>query len=87
MSIGTVLVGIAVVLLVGTYLARPFRKGEAVLDRAIETWVAQVRAEGQPREDEPGTRCSSHCSQCGRPVHPGDRFCSGCGTPLCQVAE
>lgn len=87
MSIGTVLVGIAVVLLVGAYLARPFRKGEADLDRAIESWVAQVRAEGRPKEGEPEAGSVSYCPQCGRRVRPDDRFCSGCGTPLQEIAE
>jgi hypothetical protein len=44
MSIGTILVTIALVLVVGAYLARPFRKA-AKLDRAIEAWVTQVKHE------------------------------------------
>jgi hypothetical protein len=44
MSIGTVLVTIALMLVVTAYLARPFRK-TADLDRAIEAWVAQVKGE------------------------------------------
>ena len=45
MSIGSILVGIALILGVGAYLARPFRRGRVDLDRAIETWVSQVRAD------------------------------------------
>lgn len=88
MSIGSVLVGIAVVLIVGAYLARPFRTvtvGEgANLDRDIEAWVAQAR----PRETEIGSvevdaeEPMNFCFQCGRRVVPGDRFCAGCGTQL-----
>jgi hypothetical protein len=44
MSIGTVLVTIALMLVVTAYLARPFRK-PTDLDRTIEAWVAQVQAE------------------------------------------
>ena len=87
MSIGTVLVGIAVALVVGAYLARPFRRGGADLDRAIETWVAQVRAEGQPKKGEFGAKPLSYCPQCGRRLRLDDRFCSGCGTQLQEIAE
>jgi hypothetical protein len=44
MSLGGILVGVALILVVGAYLARPFRTATD-LDRAIEAWVAQVRAE------------------------------------------
>jgi hypothetical protein len=44
MSTGSILMTIALVLVVAAYLARPFRK-TARLDRAIETWVAQVKTE------------------------------------------
>lgn len=49
MSIGTVLVALALALVAAAYLARPFRaaRAGADLDRAIEAWVAQARAEGQ----------------------------------------
>ena len=87
MSIGTVLVGIGVVLLVGAYLARPFRKGEMDLDRAIETWVAQVRSGEQQEETEPEATPTNYCPQCGRRARPDDRFCSGCGTQLQEVSE
>jgi hypothetical protein len=87
MSVGTILVGIAVALVVAAYLARPFRKGEADIDRAIETWVAQVHAEGRPREDKPEAEPLSYCPQCGLRVRPDDCFCSGCGMPLQEIAE
>jgi hypothetical protein len=87
MGIGSVLVGIGVALIVGAYLARPFRKvsAPANIDRAIEAWVAQVdtgkavSGTGAPERDgEP----VNFCHQCGRRVGPDDRFCSGCGTQL-----
>ncbi len=82
MSTGSVLAGIAVALVVGAYLARPFRTAEVDLDRAIEVWVAQVRAE---RETE--SVMVNYCPQCGRRLGPNDRFCAGCGTRLQGGAE
>ncbi len=86
MSIGSVLVGIALTLSVVAYLARPFRAShaEADWDRAIEAWVAQVRAEGEVESADGGM---NYCSQCGRRVGPDDRFCAGCGTRLQGGAE
>ncbi len=76
---GSILVGIAVALVVGAYIARPFRvAGEGVeVERTIEGWVARVRAEGR-RSPE----AVNYCPQCGRRVGPDDRFCPGCGTRL-----
>lgn len=85
MSIGSVLVGIALALVVGAYLARPFRtRARDDLDRQIETWVARVRAEvegGRGAEEQRG-ETANYCPQCGRRVGPDDRFCAGCGTWL-----
>lgn len=85
MGIGSVLVGIAMALIVGVYLARPFRavRGGTDSDDAIEMWVAQARAEGAaPTLVEEDAEPVSFCPQCGRRVGPDDRFCAGCGTPL-----
>ena len=84
MSVGSVLVGIALTLVVGVYLARPFRvvitSENTNLDQDIEAWVAQVRAEGQGGG---GVEMPvNFCSRCGRRVGPDDRFCPGCGTRL-----
>jgi hypothetical protein len=87
-SIGSILVGIALALVTGAYLARPFRTATVDLDRAIETWVAEMRAEGRRSKgaEEQGSEGEgekvNYCSQCGRRVGPDDRFCAGCGTPL-----
>jgi hypothetical protein len=91
MSLGTVLVGISLLLAVVAYVARPFRTAIAALDpqKAIEFWVAQIR-EGQelnPEAEEPAgsdIRADgiNYCPECGRRVTSGDRFCSGCGTRL-----
>jgi hypothetical protein len=81
MDVGSALIGVAVVLVVAAYLARPFRSTwvSRDLDRVIEGWVAQVRAEGTlPGEDgAPGA-----CPRCGHPVAPDDRYCAACGAPL-----
>jgi hypothetical protein len=52
-STGSVLIAAALVLVVGAYLARPFRlaRAQADLGQAIEGWVAQARVD---REDERG---------------------------------
>jgi hypothetical protein len=86
MSVGSFLVGIAVTLVVGAYLARPFRlanAGEgAKLDRHIEAWVVQARSKGMASSPEVDSEPVDFCLQCGRRVSRGDRFCPGCGTRL-----
>ncbi|RLC77020.1 MAG: hypothetical protein DRJ03_11025 [Chloroflexi bacterium] len=91
MSIGAILVGVACALVVGAYLARPFRRTEIDPDRAIEAWVAQARAEkaGKRESRETGAQRSrraeetvNFCSKCGRSVGPDDHFCPGCGAKL-----
>jgi hypothetical protein len=78
MGIGSVLVGLGVAILVSAYLVRPFRKGKVDLDRAIETWVGQIRS-GERTESAGDV---NHCPRCGRRVSSDDRFCSRCGTRL-----
>jgi len=74
MSVGSILIGVALLLVVGAYLARPFRRTQADLDQALERWVAQVRAEKLAPP--------AFCPSCGQPVAAGDRFCRACGKPL-----
>ncbi len=97
MSPGSLLIGLALALVVGAWLARPFRRA-ADPDRAIEHWVAQARAAGiEPRSEaerrlagsEPRSESEEHladevnfCPRCGRRVGPEDRFCARCGAPL-----
>ncbi len=97
MSPGSLLIGLALALVVGAWLARPFRRA-ADPDRAIEYWVARARAvgggpigeaEGRPAGSEPRSEAEGHptdevnfCSRCGRRVGPEDRFCARCGAPL-----
>jgi hypothetical protein len=91
MSLGIVLVGISLLVVVVAYVALPFRTaiGGADPGQAIEFWVAQIREglESSPEAGEPeGQRLRAdgvnYCPECGRRVTSGDRFCSGCGTRL-----
>ena len=85
MSIGSVLVGIAVAMVVVAYLARPFRqaRANADLDRDIEAGVAQVRAEMEKAQgDTAAEDGTAYCPRCGRRAGPDDRFCARCGTQL-----
>lgn len=84
MSFGSILIGLALAVVVGAWLARPFRRAGDP-DRAIEHWVAQARAaHGEPLatvEERPGEEIH-FCPRCGRRVGPEDRFCARCGAPL-----
>lgn len=89
MGIGSILVGVAAALVVGAFVARPFRRMQAGgVDRVIESWVAQARAEGEQRSELAEEQRSkagepaAFCPQCGRRVGPEDRFCARCGRPL-----
>lgn len=74
MSVGSILIGVALLLVVGAYLARPFRRTQADLDQALERWVAQVRAEKLAP--------TAFCPSCGQPVAAENRFCRACGKSL-----
>jgi hypothetical protein len=98
MGVGSILVGIAVAIAVGAFVALPFRKAEGRPDRVIEAWVAQVRASGvDPRRAEGRTRrrhraesgseAVNFCPHCGRRAGPDDLFCAGCGRPLRESTE
>ncbi len=95
MSIGSVLIGIGLTLVVAAYLARPFRAAGGNQKRGIEAWVAQVRAEGaSPRHTAPPAGAGADadadadadevnfCPQCGRRASPDDYFCAKCGHRL-----
>ena len=80
MAISSVLVGVALVVVVVSYLLRPFRvgRGPADRDREIETWVAQVRAERL----EGARPVPRRCAHCGRPARSDALYCAGCGARL-----
>ncbi len=64
MSVGAILMGIAVLAVVVAYLARPFRPTTgAGIDQVIETWVEQVQAEELESRRRPGL------VEDGRPEH------------------
>jgi len=98
MSIGSILVGTAALIVVAAFVARPFRtRSTSATDRAIEAWVARIGDEVDEREEtaesehpapreETTKRAVNFCPQCGQRAEPGDRFCSGCGTPLRRAA-
>ncbi len=44
MSLGTILAGVAVLVFVAAYVARPFRRERVDADRVIDGWVQQVRS-------------------------------------------
>lgn len=80
MSTGTLLIGLGVALVVAAYLSRPFRMA-ALLDREIEAWVRQARAE--PDGFPPAKAGSGRvCPQCGQIAAPDHHFCRRCGTRL-----
>lgn len=88
MGIGSLLMGLALAIIAGAWLMRPFRPRQVAPDRAIEAWVAQVRA-GRPAggpggtaEEGPEGAEVNFCPRCGRRVGPEDRFCARCGAPL-----
>jgi hypothetical protein len=98
MGVGSILVGIAVAIAVGAYVALPFRKAGRGPDKVIEAWVAQVRASGvaprraegrtrRRRGAEPSSDAVNFCPQCGRRAGPDDLFCAGCGRPLRENIE
>lgn len=80
MSTGTLLIGLGVALVVAAYISRPFRMA-ALLDRDIEAWVRQARAEpdGFPPAKAGAGRA---CPQCGQIAAPDHHFCRRCGTRL-----
>ncbi len=82
MSVGAIFVGIAFALVVGAYLARPFRTATVDLERAIEAWVAEVRAEGQgnrgveeQRQHPVGATATAGSEEAEEKVN----YCSQCG--------
>jgi hypothetical protein len=44
LSVGSLLVGLAVLVVTGVYVARPFRRGEVAAARAVEVWVRRARS-------------------------------------------
>ena len=91
MDVGTLLVGIALLMVVVSYVARPLRPTAREPDaaKAIEAWVARVR-DAEETGSEPAEapvppdqgRPVGYCQECGHRVAPDDKFCSRCGTRL-----
>ena len=93
MGVGSIIVGSALVLLVGAYLVRPFRKVavESAPDWVIEAWVAQVRERGEYADPEQFAAEVQgeveYCTKCGRRAEPDDFFCAQCGAQLREVRD
>jgi hypothetical protein len=83
MSVGSILIGVSVALLVAAYLARPFRPVRAGgdFDRMIEIWVARARSDIPPEpalapERSPAAQPSAPQPEtAAEPVN----FCPQCG--------
>jgi hypothetical protein len=94
MTIGALLIGLAVAILAVSYITRPFqddKRGD--LEQTIDQWVAQASArpttkKAEPTLPEPKPTVEADeapinfCPQCGRRVSPDHQFCPGCGTKL-----
>ena len=98
MGIGSLLVGVALALVTGVFLARPFRKEDpGNLEQTIEGWVAQARAHSSPAapsaalgldvDDRDIAATGAYCPQCGSRVGPDARFCSHCGARLPEAPQ
>lgn len=81
MSVGTVLVALAIATVLVAYVARPFRREEGDPEAQLERWVQEARSQ---RSETTGR---ATCPQCGRPVQADHRFCPGCGAPLPEGEE
>lgn len=77
MSIGSILVGLAGLLVTAAYVARPFRPAPNP-SGLIDAWVAAARR---------GAPASAACPSCGADVEERDRFCRTCGAPLGRARD
>lgn len=78
MSLGAILVGVAIAAVTMAYIARPFRAATPDVAALIEAWVRAVAAAAPA-----AARAEvNFCPQCGRRVAPDHRFCPGCGKRL-----
>jgi hypothetical protein len=61
--------------------ALPAADGRAALESEIEAQVLTLRRR-QPAPQKSRHATAEHCTQCGHPADPEDRFCARCGAPL-----
>ncbi len=82
MSIGSILIGLSLALIVGAWLARPFRRA-ANPDRAVEYWIAQahaaVRSEPQSEAEWRPARSEPRSETEWRSAGEDIQFCPRCG--------
>ena len=61
--------------------ALPATDGRSALENEIEEQVLAMRRR-QPTDRASRRTVVEHCTQCGHPADPEDRFCARCGAPL-----
>jgi len=91
-SLGSILVGIAITAVVVAYVSQPFRHAHADLDKTIEAWVQEAHIEHPPTPASvpphaPRTLSTDNepinfCPQCGRKLEADHVFCPGCGNKV-----
>jgi hypothetical protein len=86
MSIGAILLTLSIAIGVTAWVARPLLQSSRQRRADIESWVAQLRKDRVDSGPAPAGG-NAFCTQCGRQVREGDRYCSGCGAPLDEVAS
>jgi len=88
MSLGVILVGLAIAMVTIAYIARPFRAAAARtaapdVDQLIEAWVHSVAAASPSTAPAEG----DFCPQCGRQVASDHHFCPACGERLSREGK
>ena len=88
MSLGTVLVSLAILSVVAAYIARPFRRVAINVEATIEAWVSQARAARSSASDAGFEVAATPLVKLSKP-EPGDaglpdvdepmQFCPHCG--------
>jgi len=85
MSLGTILIGIAILLMLVAYITQPFHEIGTRQEDTIEVWVKQMREEGQnTTHPTPSSDIKVTCPNCGEPIQKGHHFCPQCGAPLSE---
>jgi NADH pyrophosphatase NudC (nudix superfamily) len=82
MTLGSLLIGIAVTLVVVAYLARPFRAERRSVDAQIEAWVAEARRASTASPPASSSEASSSEAASALPAAASDdeiNFCPQCG--------
>lgn len=98
MSLGTYLLGTAILILLVTYIGRPLRRQTNADDTLIEKWLSSLKqSEHGLVIDQVGkdsirldgrhinnVETANVCPYCGRRVEEDHRYCPSCGKPLAE---